>query len=197
MGASGFSIASPNDSNKLEKRHVTMNFAFATIDVCCFGGHFSASPFSAMKHFPTGTGGHESLYEHPPLEASLPAHRPFLSWQPSKAATRLYSLNARMTGQPKLTCCRPATYGCAWHGPVVNSPCIGEHVPKNSKYIEGNLPTSFYPPKKLQVPTSTNAKSVEKYPQPTISSETRDFFLHQPQGGQVAKPVFFARLILI
>ena len=27
-----------------------------------------------------------------------------------------------------------------------------EHVPKNTKYIEGDLPTSLYPPKKLQVP---------------------------------------------
>jgi len=26
-----------------------------------------------------------------------------------------------------------------------------EHVPKNTKYIEGDLPTSFYSPKKLQV----------------------------------------------
>ena len=32
---------------------------FATIDVCCFGGHFSVPSFSAMKHLPTGTGGHE------------------------------------------------------------------------------------------------------------------------------------------
>ena len=36
-----------------------MNFAFATIDVCCFGGHLSAFSFSSMKHLPTGTGGHE------------------------------------------------------------------------------------------------------------------------------------------
>ena len=43
---------------------------------------------------------------------------------------------------------------------------------------------------------SCNAKSVEKYRQPKFSSETRDFFLHQPQGKHATKPVFFARLIL-
>ena len=61
LGASGFSIPSPSGWNKLENRHVTMNFAFATIDVCCFGGNFSAPSFSTVKHLPTGTGGHEPL----------------------------------------------------------------------------------------------------------------------------------------